>query len=86
MRPRDVEPRRNRAEPRNRPPGIRRHHAVFGRTGESHALARAFVHDIVTRLAKLRSMRVIASGSVFALSGRGSTIAMLPTCFVSITA
>jgi TolB-like protein/DNA-binding CsgD family transcriptional regulator len=35
------------------------------------AVARAFVHDIVTRLAKLRSMRVIASGSVFALSAQG---------------
>jgi TolB-like protein/DNA-binding CsgD family transcriptional regulator len=39
--------------------------------GKPSAIARAFVHDIVTRLAKLRCMRVIASGSVFALSARG---------------
>jgi len=39
--------------------------------GKPTALARAFVHDIVTRLAKLRCMRVIASASVFALSAQG---------------
>jgi TolB-like protein/DNA-binding CsgD family transcriptional regulator len=40
-------------------------------SGESDALARGLVQDIITRLAKLRSMRVIARGSVFALAGHG---------------
>jgi DNA-binding SARP family transcriptional activator len=35
------------------------------------ALAGALVHDIITRLAKLRSVAVIAQGTVFALNERG---------------
>src|SRR5262249_11849911 len=35
-------------------------------------LATALVHDVIARLAKLRSMAVIARGSVFALSERGT--------------
>lgn len=38
--------------------------------GRLGALARGLVQDIITRLAKLRSMRVIAHGSVLALAGR----------------
>jgi DNA-binding SARP family transcriptional activator len=34
-------------------------------------LANALVHDVITRLAKLRSLTVIAQGSVFALGERG---------------
>lgn len=42
-----------------------------GESGQPSAIARSFVHDLVTRLAKLRSTRVIASGSVFALFEQG---------------
>lgn len=39
---------------------------------DSHGgLARALVHDIITRLAKLRAMLVIAQGTVFALHEQG---------------
>lgn len=41
------------------------HHADRG------GLANSLVHDIITRLAKLRSLFVIAQGTVFALDGRG---------------
>lgn len=33
--------------------------------------ARSLVHDVITRLAKLRTLRVIAQGTVFALGDRG---------------
>jgi DNA-binding SARP family transcriptional activator len=38
----------------------------------SRNLANALVHDVITRLAKLRSVAVIAQGTVFALSDRGT--------------
>jgi TolB-like protein len=39
--------------------------------GERDDLADGLVQDIITRLARLRSVRVIARGSVFALAERG---------------
>nr|WP_306264654.1 transcriptional regulator [Pararhizobium sp. IMCC3301] len=42
-----------------------------GRHDDSVGLAEGLTHDIITRLAKLRSLFVIARGSVFALSARG---------------
>lgn len=42
-----------------------------GRHDDSAGLAEGLTHDIITRLAKLRSLFVIARGSVFALSARG---------------
>ncbi len=41
------------------------------RSPEERVLAAGLVQDVITRLAKLRSVRVIASGSVFALDERG---------------
>lgn len=40
-------------------------------TGPQTGLAGALAHDVITRLAKLRSLFVIAQGSVFALHERG---------------
>ncbi len=42
-----------------------------GPTAEAGGLASALVHDVITRLAKLRSLFVIAQGTVFALHERG---------------
>jgi DNA-binding SARP family transcriptional activator len=45
-----------------------------GASGDSGGLlARALGHDVITRLAKLRSLAVIAQGTVFALSERGTS-------------
>jgi TolB-like protein/DNA-binding CsgD family transcriptional regulator len=46
----------------------------FSRDGDGRdAIADGLVQDIITRLARLRSVRVIARGSVFALAERGIT-------------
>ena len=42
-----------------------------GPPAEAGGLASALVHDVITRLAKLRSLFVIAQGTVFALHERG---------------
>ena len=39
--------------------------------GRPTMMARALAHDVITRLAKLRALFVIAQGSVFALNERG---------------
>jgi TolB-like protein len=39
--------------------------------GPAHPIARALAHDIISGLARLRSLFVIAQGSVFALAARG---------------
>src|SRR5690606_9616512 len=41
------------------------------RPGEQAGLAEGLTHDIITRLAKLRSLFIIARGSVFALAEQG---------------
>jgi TolB-like protein/DNA-binding SARP family transcriptional activator len=43
---------------------------LAGTSGDPGGLAGALVHDVITRLAKLRSLDVIAQGTVFALSER----------------
>lgn len=43
----------------------------FVESGEPTRLGGALAHDVITRLAKLRSLFVIAQGSVFALHDRG---------------
>ena len=48
--------------------------AASGRSeahGMAHDMAGSLVHDVITRLAKLRSIAVIAQGTVFALAARG---------------
>lgn len=60
----------------DRPPAPRRASiAVMPLTGPadpgSASTARSLVHDVITRLARLRSLRVIAQGTVFALGDRG---------------
>lgn len=44
---------------------------VSGPTSAVSSMAGALVHDVITRLAKLRSVAVIAQGTVFALHERG---------------
>ena len=57
------------------PPALRRASIAImpfsDRSGPSGTYASGLVHDIITRLAKLRSLFVIAQGTVFALSERG---------------
>ena len=51
----------------------------------SDCLGDGLVQDIITRLARLRSVHVVARGSVFALAERGMQAAEAASVLASIT-